>query len=149
MNDRENDTGSVVQPSRGVAQSALLVGLGVLIGAAAVWLATRPGPRVSDRYYSVYASIIRAEKLANILHLKSPDRRHPLQLSDIHGWSESDFKDAWGKPFRYAAVSDVAGNDPDIFVWTEWTQDDGRIALIGAKVSAEGKATRFGLPPQD
>ena len=132
-----------------ILRGVLLIGLGVLIGASVRWLDYVQQLKESDRYYPVWLSIIRAGKLAQVLHLKSPDRGHPTLLSDLHGWSEDDLKDGWGQPFHCAAVADPAGNDPDIYVWTDWVHDDGRVTLLGARVSADGKATEFGGPPRE
>jgi hypothetical protein len=121
---------------------ALLTGFGALIGGFVVWLALRPEPKINDRYSYVYASINQAEKLALTCHYKQPAR-----LADLH-WIDRDLKDAWGTPFRYAVVPNDAG-EPEHYVWSEWTQDDGRVALIGAKATADGKTTMFGLPPKD
>ncbi len=149
MNSHPNSADREARRSWVAFRRMTLVGVGVLIGASAVWLAMRPEPKITDRYSMVYTSILEAEKLAKLLHLKSPDRQHPTLLSDLHSRDEGGFKDAWGRPLRCAAVADPAGNEPDIYVWTDWVQDDGRIILIGARVAPDGKSTMFGLPPKD
>jgi hypothetical protein len=59
-----------------------------------------------------------------------------------------DLADAWGNRFRSAIVPNSAGV-LEIYIWTEWIDDNGRTTLIGAKASADGTTTRFGLPPKD
>jgi hypothetical protein len=144
MNDREPSVGPPGPSPRAALLSALLFGLGVAIGAVAVWLATRPPHKTSDDYYAYHLSISRAEKLAMTCHHKKPDR-----LSDLNraGSDESDFQDVWGQPFRYAQVPSVGGGE-DVYVWTDWTQDDGRVFVVGAKVTADGTRIRLGFPPK-
>jgi len=143
MNDREPTVGRPCSSPRAALRSALLFGLGVALGAVAVWLATRPPQRTSDDYYPYHLSISRAEKLAMVCHYKKPDR-----LSDLNraGWNESDFQDVWGQAFRYARVP-AGGDGEDVYVWTDWTQDGGRVLVVGAKVTADGTRVRLGFPP--
>jgi hypothetical protein len=144
MNDREAPV-SLPGPSlRAALRRALLFGLGGALGAAAVWLATRPPQRTNDNYYAYHRSIWRAEKLALTCYYKKPDR-----LSDLNraGYGDDDLQGAWGQPFRYARVPDAAAGE-DIYVWTDWTQD-GRAFVVGAKVTAGGQRVKLGLPPAD
>jgi hypothetical protein len=55
----------------------------------------------------------------------------------------NDLLDPWGNPFKYALVTDGAGQ-PVPHVWAERTAD-GRTARIGAKLTAGGKVEAFGL----
>jgi hypothetical protein len=147
MNDRGPPAARSGPSPRAAFRGVLLFGLGVALGAAAVWLATRPPQRTSDDYFAYHLSISRAEKLALTCYSKKPDR-----LSDLNRWGsdESDFQDVWGQPFRYARVPAADGGD-DIYVWTDWTDwtdDDGRVYVVGAKVTADGKRVRLGFPPK-
>jgi hypothetical protein len=84
-------------------------------------------------------SINRAEKLAVVCHYKKPDR-----LCDLSR-DQSDVQDFWGQPFRYARVP--AGDVEDVYVWTDWTDEAGRVFVVGAKVTADGTSVRLGFPP--
>jgi hypothetical protein len=104
--------------------------------------------RDNDRYYLVYSSIHRAEKLAKICFLKSPDGRHPVTFSELRGMDAHELSDAWGNPFHYATVANADG-ELELYIRTEWIDNRGWTSLIGAKARADGTTTRFGLPPQD
>jgi hypothetical protein len=74
---------------------------------------------------------------------------YPAKLSDL--WNgrayleggKSAIMDPWDREYRYAVVETEVG--PVAYVWFEWERD-GRLRVIGARLSADGKAQRFGFP---
>jgi hypothetical protein len=76
-------------------------------------------------------------------HLKGWDRLPDPSRTGADG---SDYRDFWGEPFRFARVPGAGGGE-DTYVWTDWT-DDGRVFVVGAKVTADGTRVRLGLPPK-
>jgi hypothetical protein len=78
--------------------------------------------------------------------------RYPADLSELHNPpfggpsflhnGEQDLIDPWGNPYRYAVVKSRKGG-PEIYVWSEHNRD-GKLKLVGAKRTGDGKTELFG-----
>lgn len=81
------------------------------------------------------------------------DDKYPATLRDLvkPPWGggaflrnpQENLLDPWGNPFKYAVVQ-TDGGEPELYVWAERTAD-GKTRLIGAKRTASGATTHFGL----
>lgn len=99
----------------------------------------------SDKHYMTHKTISDAANIVGELYLqKNAGREYPVKLTDFKLIDVTSRNDAWGNPFRYALVTNEAG-EIEPHVWSERTID-GKTRLIGAKVTADGTVVRFGLP---
>jgi hypothetical protein len=135
----------IAPKSWATVRSLVLIGLGALLGASAVWLATHPLLEVSDRYYATGITISRASKLAVTCYYRQPATLAELAKS---GLDDEVFRDFWGTTFRYARMPTATG-EVEVYVWTERMGADGRATVIGAKVTTDGKTVLLGLPREN
>jgi hypothetical protein len=116
------------------------------------------GTKESDRYYTTHRTIDKAKTLvlACQAYRKDPKsgQAYPATLADLlHPPSggepilyegANELVDCWGRPLKYALVPNDHG-EPEPYVWAERTVN-GKTTLIGAKGTADGEITLFGLP---
>ena len=111
----------------------------------------------ADGWSPVKASISRADELTlacQVYRDFNPAKTYPEKLDDLLNppfdtgpfISDHALQDGWGNPFRYALVPNSDG-ELEPYVWTERVTN-GKVALYGAKRTADGKRLLFSRPDE-